>query len=137
MPDFSGREAMKIFRERNIEAPFIFVSGTIGEDTAIATLKSGANRLGRLLQFLTLLVIMWTPLIGTATAHAAAARHHPSTTTDHADHEQRDAHNRKNILQIHIRFQAAEIRERGKMPGVSSNLSFVPLSLQSFACLRS
>jgi len=80
---------------------------------------------------------MWTPLIGTAAAHTAAARHHASTTTDHADDEQRDAHNRKNILQIHIRSQAAEIRESGKMPGVSSNLSFVPLSLQSFACLRS
>jgi DNA-binding response OmpR family regulator len=40
MPDFSGKEAMKILRERNIEAPFIFVSGTISEDTAIAALKS-------------------------------------------------------------------------------------------------
>ena len=43
MPDFSGKEAMKILRERSIEAPFIFVSGTIGEDTAIAALKSGAQ----------------------------------------------------------------------------------------------
>src|SRR6266852_154570 len=43
MPDFSGLEAMKILRERRIEAPFIFVSGTIGEDTAIAALKSGAQ----------------------------------------------------------------------------------------------
>jgi len=41
MPNFSGKKAMKILRERNIEAPFIFVSGTIGEDTAIAGLKSG------------------------------------------------------------------------------------------------
>jgi DNA-binding NtrC family response regulator len=43
MPDFSGKEAMKILRERNIEAPFIFVSGTISEDTAIAALKSCAQ----------------------------------------------------------------------------------------------
>jgi two-component system, cell cycle sensor histidine kinase and response regulator CckA len=43
MPDFSGNEAMKILRERDPEAPFIFVSGTIGEDTAIAALKSGAQ----------------------------------------------------------------------------------------------
>jgi two-component system, cell cycle sensor histidine kinase and response regulator CckA len=43
MPDFSGMEAMKILRERSIEAPFIFVSGTIGEETAIAALKSGAQ----------------------------------------------------------------------------------------------
>jgi two-component system, cell cycle sensor histidine kinase and response regulator CckA len=43
MPDFSGMEAMKLLRDRNMEAPFIFVSGTIGEDTAIAALKSGAQ----------------------------------------------------------------------------------------------
>jgi signal transduction histidine kinase len=30
-------------RERSIEAPFIFVSGTIGEETAIAALKAGAQ----------------------------------------------------------------------------------------------
>jgi hypothetical protein len=81
--------------------------------------------------------MMWTPLIGPAAAHTAAAGHHSSTTTDHADDEQRDAHNRENILQIHIRLQAAEISKRGTMPIVSSNLSAVPLSLQVFACLRS
>jgi len=80
---------------------------------------------------------MWPPLIGTAAAHTATARHHASTTTDHADDEQRDTHNRENILQIHIRLQAAEIREKGAMPIVSSNLAVVPLSLQAFACLRS
>jgi hypothetical protein len=80
---------------------------------------------------------MWPPLIGTAAAHTAAARHHASTTTDHADDEQGDPHNSENILQIHIRLQAAEIRERSTMPIVSSNLSVVPLSLQAFACLRS
>jgi hypothetical protein len=73
----------------------------------------------------------------TAAAHTAAARHHASTTTDHAYDEQRDAHNRENILQIHDCLQAAEIREKGAMPIVRSNLSVVPLSLQAFACLRS
>src|SRR5712692_2090010 len=43
MPDFSGSEAMNIVRERGLEVPFIFVSGTIGEDTAVAALKSGAQ----------------------------------------------------------------------------------------------
>jgi hypothetical protein len=80
---------------------------------------------------------MWPPLIRTAAAHTAAARHHASTTTDHADDEQRDAHNRENILQIHIRLQAAEIRERGTMLIGSSNLSVVPFSLQEFACSQS
>jgi len=40
---------------------------------------------------------MWPPLIDTAAAHTAAARHHASTIADHADDEQRDAHNRENI----------------------------------------
>ena len=56
---------------------------------------------------------MWPPLIGTAAAHAAGAGHHASTTTHHADDKQDDTHNRENSLQIHIRLQAAEIREKG------------------------
>ena len=56
---------------------------------------------------------MWPSLIGSAATHAAAARHHASTTTGHANNEQRNAHNRENILEIHIRLQAAEIGERG------------------------
>jgi hypothetical protein len=78
---------------------------------------------------------MRPPLIGAVAAHTAAARDHASTTTDHADDEQRDAHNRENTLQIHIRLQDAEIRDRDTMFIVSSNLPVVPLSLQAFACL--
>ena len=65
---------------------------------------------------------MWSSLIGTAAAHTAAARHHASTTTDHADDEQYDAHNRENVLQIHIRLQTAETRERSTMLIVSPNI---------------
>lgn len=43
MPHFSGRDALKLLRETGSEAPFIFVSGTIGEDTAVAALKEGAQ----------------------------------------------------------------------------------------------
>ena len=43
MPGFDGREALSIAREKCPETPFIFVSGTIGEDTAIETLKNGAT----------------------------------------------------------------------------------------------
>ena len=43
MPNFSGIEALKIVRERGNETPFIYVSGTVGEETAIAALKSGAQ----------------------------------------------------------------------------------------------
>ena len=43
MPHFSGTEALKVVRERGIDVPFIFVSGTIGEDAAVAALRVGAQ----------------------------------------------------------------------------------------------
>jgi two-component system cell cycle sensor histidine kinase/response regulator CckA len=43
MPGFSGAEALKILRARTADIPFIYVSGTLGEETAIAALKSGAQ----------------------------------------------------------------------------------------------
>lgn len=43
IPGFDGREALKLAREKRPEIPFLFVSGTIGEDTAIEALKNGAT----------------------------------------------------------------------------------------------
>ncbi|HEX9048514.1 MAG TPA: response regulator [Verrucomicrobiae bacterium] len=43
MPGFSGQEALALARQKAPEVPFIFVSGTIGEDTAIEALKNGAT----------------------------------------------------------------------------------------------
>jgi diguanylate cyclase (GGDEF)-like protein/PAS domain S-box-containing protein len=43
MPEFDGMSALGIARERAPETPFIFVSGTIGEEHAIRALKSGAT----------------------------------------------------------------------------------------------
>jgi two-component system cell cycle sensor histidine kinase/response regulator CckA len=43
MPRFSGTEALKLVRSKGCDAPFIFVSGTIGEDSAVAALKDGAQ----------------------------------------------------------------------------------------------
>jgi two-component system, cell cycle sensor histidine kinase and response regulator CckA len=43
MPHFSGTDALKLLRAKNSEIPFIFVSGTIGEETAVAALKMGAQ----------------------------------------------------------------------------------------------
>jgi len=54
MPGFGASEALKIFKERSLEIPFIVVSGTIGEDIAVEMMKSGAadyvmkDRLNRL-----------------------------------------------------------------------------------------
>jgi len=43
MPLFSVYAALKIVQEENMDIPFILISGAIGEDTAMAAVKSGAN----------------------------------------------------------------------------------------------
>ena len=43
MPGFDGRTALALAREKRPEVPFLFVSGTIGEDSAIEALKNGAT----------------------------------------------------------------------------------------------
>ena len=43
LPSFDGLSALKISRVKAPETPFIFVSGTIGEERAIETLKAGAT----------------------------------------------------------------------------------------------
>ena len=54
MPSFSALAALRLLQELNIDLPFIIVSGVIEEETAIATMRSGAhdylskNRLDRL-----------------------------------------------------------------------------------------
>ncbi len=43
MPGFSGLEALAEFRTTGLDIPFIFVSGTIGEEMAVAAMRAGAN----------------------------------------------------------------------------------------------
>lgn len=43
MPGFSGHDALRVVRASAPRLPFIFVSGTIGEDVAVAALQEGAN----------------------------------------------------------------------------------------------
>ncbi len=43
MPGFNGMEALRIVREKTSEIPFIFLSGTIGEERAIEALQGGAS----------------------------------------------------------------------------------------------
>jgi len=43
MPHFDGLSALKLSRELAPETPFIFVSGTLGEENAIESLKRGAT----------------------------------------------------------------------------------------------
>ncbi len=54
MPEFDSLRAMEILQERQLDIPFIIVSGTIGEERAVQVMQRGAtdyvikDRLGRL-----------------------------------------------------------------------------------------
>jgi two-component system, cell cycle sensor histidine kinase and response regulator CckA len=43
LPTFDGLSAVRMLRERNLDVPFILISGTLGEETAIESLKAGAT----------------------------------------------------------------------------------------------
>jgi signal transduction histidine kinase len=43
MPRFSAPAALSLVRDRGFDVPFIIVSGTIGEDTAVEAMRAGAN----------------------------------------------------------------------------------------------
>lgn len=43
MPEFDSFAALKLLHENGLDLPFIIVSGTIGEDVAVAAMKSGAH----------------------------------------------------------------------------------------------
>ncbi|HEX5685863.1 MAG TPA: response regulator [Ideonella sp.] len=43
LPGFTGVDALKVFRETELDIPFIFVSGTIGEEIAVTAMKAGAS----------------------------------------------------------------------------------------------
>jgi PAS domain S-box-containing protein/putative nucleotidyltransferase with HDIG domain len=43
MPGLDGFAALKVFQETGLDIPFIVVSGTMGEETAVAMMKAGAH----------------------------------------------------------------------------------------------
>ena len=43
LPGFSGQEAFDIFRASGQDAPFLVVTGTIGEESAVALIKAGVS----------------------------------------------------------------------------------------------
>jgi PAS domain S-box-containing protein len=43
LPDFSAPAALEIFKQSRMDIPFIIISGGIGEDIAVASMKAGAH----------------------------------------------------------------------------------------------
>lgn len=43
LPQYGAMQALKLIREKGLDIPFIIVSGSIGEETAIAAMKAGVH----------------------------------------------------------------------------------------------
>lgn len=43
MPQFNATEALRLLQKTGLDLPFIILSGSIGEDTAVAAMKAGAH----------------------------------------------------------------------------------------------
>ena len=43
MPRFDGLSALRVLKQRGLDLPFIIVSGSIGEEVAVAAMKAGAH----------------------------------------------------------------------------------------------
>jgi DNA-binding NtrC family response regulator len=43
LPQFNAFGALKVLKEKGLDLPFIIVSGIMGEDVAVAAMKSGAH----------------------------------------------------------------------------------------------
>lgn len=43
LPRFSGKRCLEIYHELNLDIPFILISGSVGEELAVACMKAGAH----------------------------------------------------------------------------------------------
>src|SRR5262249_19749644 len=102
LPGFNGHDALNIAREQCPETPFIFVTGTMGEEVAIETLKSGATdyvlktRLSRLM-----------PSVNRALREASERAEHRK-----AEERLRQSHEQLRALSVYLQSVREEERTR-------------------------
>lgn len=102
LPGFNGHDALNLARERCPETPFIFVTGTMGEEVAIETLKSGATdyvlktRLSRLM-----------PAVNRALREAEQRAAHRR-----AEDQLRESHEQLRALSVYLQTVREEERTR-------------------------
>jgi len=102
LPGFNGHDALALAQEKCPETPFIFVTGTMGEEVAIETLKSGATdyvlktRLSRLI-----------PAV-----HRALREAGERTERRHAEEKLRESHAQLRSLSIYLQSVREEERTR-------------------------
>jgi len=102
LPGFNGQDALNIALDKCPETPFIFVTGTMGEEVAIETLKSGATdyvlktRLSRL-----------TPAVTRALREAEERVQHRR-----AEEQLRESHEQLRALSVYLQSVREEERTR-------------------------
>jgi DNA-binding NtrC family response regulator len=102
LPGFNGHDALNIARQQCPETPFIFVTGTMGEEVAIETLKSGATdyvlktRLSRLM-----------PAVNRALREAEERAAHRR-----AEEQLRESHKQLRALSVYLQTVREEERTR-------------------------
>lgn len=102
LPSLDGYTALEIAREKRPDAPFIFVTGTLGEEVAIETLKKGAtdyvlkHRLSRLV-----------PSVQRALREAGER-----VERKRAEEELRRSHEQLRALSVHLQHVREEERIR-------------------------
>ena len=102
LPGFNGHDALTLARDQCPETPFIFVTGTLGEEVAIETLKSGATdyvlktRLSRLI-----------PAVNRALREA-----HDRAQRRRAEDQLRQSHEQLRALSVYLQSVREEERTR-------------------------
>jgi signal transduction histidine kinase len=102
LPGFNGHDALDLARQRCPDTPFIFVTGTLGEEVAIETLKSGATdyvlktRLARLV-----------PAVNRALREAEVRAEHKK-----AAEQLRESHEQLRALSVYLQTVREEERTR-------------------------
>jgi signal transduction histidine kinase len=102
LPGFDGNEALDLARQKCPETPFIFVTGTMGEEVAIETLKRGATdyvlktRLSRLV-----------PAV-----HRALREAQERTQRRRAEEQLRHSHEQLRALSVYLQSVREEERTR-------------------------
>src|SRR5258706_4559884 len=124
LPSFDGLSALRLLRERGLEIPFVLISGTLGEERAIESVKAGATdyvmkeRLERLAPVVTRAL---NDRLERASRRAA-------------QQALRDAHSRLQALSLRLlQVQGTQRRRiaRGLHDGVGQLLTAVKLRLAS------
>jgi signal transduction histidine kinase len=102
LPSFDGYAALELAAKKCPDVPFIFVTGTLGEEVAIETLKKGAtdyvlkHRLSRLV-----------PSVHRALREAEGQRERK-----HAEEQLRESHAQLRALSVHLQHVREEERIR-------------------------